>query len=417
MKPKKMKTQTKLYVWGLAETGALGLASPLSNHKRPEMKISRYPKRQPFCEFHKIIDAAAGYGFTLFAVEPNEDYNHYTLYGTGLNSDSQIGYHKLKGETHRPMELLIYPAPIELPKKHPDEILRVTKVGCGRAHSVAIADNGVVYTLGNNSYGQCGRTIVEDENYFGSQAISMLEPSSFGGERLKDVACGQDHTIFLTETGKLYACGWGADGQTGLGHYNNHHVPTLIEGDVKNENITKVSCAGDCVIALNDRGEVFGWGNSEYNQILLDSNEQQMNLPIHLKYLDKLGKIIDVAAGGSFSMALNEEGTVFVWGYGLLGLGPLVDFCKIPTAIPQTVFGRNAFNPNLKVISINCGLYHMAAINSDNDLYMWGRNKFGCLGIGHENNQPFPFKANVAAKVQKILCGVDHSIALAKPFI
>lgn len=29
------------------------------------------------------------------------------------------------------------------------------------------------------------------------------------------VACGQDHSLFLTETGKVFACGWGADGQTG----------------------------------------------------------------------------------------------------------------------------------------------------------------------------------------------------------
>lgn len=417
LKPKRMKTNTKIYVWGLNETGALGIANPLQTHKRHEMRVAKFPKRMAFGEFHKIIDAAAGYGFTLFAVQPNEDYNNYTLYGTGLNSDSQIGYHKLRGETHRPMELLIYPAPIELPRKSPDEIIRVTKVACGRAHSVAIADNGITYTLGNNAYGQCGRQVVEEENYFGSQVVNMLDQSTFGGEELKDVACGQDHTIFITKSGKLYSCGWSADGQTGLGHYNNHFEPTLIEGDIKNENIVKVSCVGDCVLALNDRGEVFGWGNSEYNQILLDSLEQQINVPIQLKYLNNLGKIIDVAAGGSFSMVLNEEGTVFVWGYGMLGLGPKVESCKLPTAIPATIFGRNAFNPNLNVIAINCGLYHMAAITSDNDLFMWGKNKFGCLGIGHANDQPFPFKSNVAAKVQKILCGVDHSVAIAKPFI
>lgn len=315
------------------------------------------------------------------------------------------------------MELLIYPAPIELPKRNADEIVRVTKVSCGRAHSVAIADNGIVYTLGNNAYGQCGRQIIEDENYFGSQVVTMLDESIFGGEEVRDVVCGQDHTIFITKSGKLYSCGWSADGQTGLGHYNNHPKPSLIEGDIKNENIVKVSCVGDCVLALNEKGEVFGWGNSEYNQILLDSEDQQINVPINLKYLKNIGKIVDVAAGGSFSMALNEEGSVFVWGYGMLGLGPKVDYSKVPTEIPSTIFGRNAFNPNLRVISINCGLYHMAAVTSENDLFMWGRNKFGCLGIGHENDQPFPFKANVAAKVQKILCGVDHSVALAKPFI
>jgi hypothetical protein len=417
MKAKRMRTSTKVYVWGLAETGALGLAAQLQNHKRPEMKIARYPKRQSFGEYHQIVDACAGYGFTVFAVKPHEDYNNYTLYGTGLNSDSQIGYHRLRGNTHQPMEILIYPAPIELPKRTHDEIVQVTKVASGRAHTVAIGDNGIVYTLGNNAYGQCGRQIVDDENYFGSQVVTMLESSTFNGEELKDVTCGQDHTIFITKSGKLFSCGWSADGQTGLGHYNNQQEPSLIEGDIKNENIVKVSCAGDCVLALNDKGEVFGWGNSEYNQILLDSNEQQINVPIQLKYLNKLGKIIDVAAGGSFSMILNEEGTVFVWGYGMLGFGPKVDYCKLPTAIPQTIFGRNAFNPNLNVISINCGLYHMAAITSENDLFMWGRNKCGCLGIGHEKDQPYPFKANVAAKVERILCGVDHSVALAKPFI
>lgn len=30
------------------------------------------------------------------------------------------------------------------------------------------------------------------------------------------VVCGQDHSLFRTELGEVYACGWGADGQTGL---------------------------------------------------------------------------------------------------------------------------------------------------------------------------------------------------------
>lgn len=29
------------------------------------------------------------------------------------------------------------------------------------------------------------------------------------------VACGQDHSLFLTDRGEVYSCGWGADGQTG----------------------------------------------------------------------------------------------------------------------------------------------------------------------------------------------------------
>lgn len=417
MQPKTRTTDNKVYVWGMADTGALGLATSLKVHRHGEMIIKNHPKRMPFAERLQVIDAAAGYGFSIFAVEPTEEHGNYTLYGTGLNTDSQIGYHKHNGKTNKPLELLLYPAPIELPRQSPGEIHRVVKVECGRAHTVVLTEKGIVFTLGNNSYGQCARTIIEDENYLGSQVINRLKPETFDNKIIMDIMCGQDHTMFLTEDGKIYSCGWGFDGQTALGRYCNQDVPTLIEGDLKNEKIVKISSKGDSVLAINDKGEVFGWGNSEYNQILLESDEQQINSPLHLKYLSKLGKIVDVASGGSFSMALNENGDLFTWGYGLLGFGPNVDFCKIPTLIPPTLFGRNSFNPENRVISITCGLYHMAAINSDNDLFMWGRNKFGSLGIGHENDQYFPLKVLVGAKVQKIFCGVDHSIAVCKLFV
>lgn len=171
MQPKTSTTKNKIYVWGMADTGALGLAATLKVHKHGEMTVKRFPKRMPFGERLEIIDASAGYGFSLFAVEPNEEHDNYTLYGTGLNTDSQIGYHKHPGKTNKPIELLLYPAPIELPKESQDEIHRVTKVECGRAHSVVLTEKGVIFTLGNNSYGQCARPIIEDENYLGKSTV------------------------------------------------------------------------------------------------------------------------------------------------------------------------------------------------------------------------------------------------------
>lgn len=108
---------------------------------------------------------------------------------------------------------------------------------------------------------------------------------------------------------------------------------------------------------------------------------------------------------------------MFIWGYGILGLGPSVDHRTEPTLIPSTLFGRNEFNADSRVTSIYSGISHMAAITNQNDLYAWGKNKFGCLGLGHENDQYFPFKVSIAAKVLKVSCGVDHTIALCKGFI
>ena len=35
-------------------------------------------------------------------------------------------------------------------------------------------------------------------------------------------------SLFLTSIGALYSCGWGADGQTGKGHYNASHIPSKV---------------------------------------------------------------------------------------------------------------------------------------------------------------------------------------------
>lgn len=83
---------------------------------------------------------------------------------------------------------------------------------------------------------------------------------------------------------------------------------------------------------------------------------------------------------------------MYVWGYGLLGKGPEVQLSYKPLNIPPILFGRNDFQPNSKVVSIFCGMGHMAAVTNFGDLYMWGKNRNGCLGLGHKDDQYFPLK-------------------------
>jgi hypothetical protein len=55
---------------------------------------------------------------------------------------------------------------------------------------------------------------------------------------------------------------------------------------------------------ISDKGEVFGWGNSEYGQFRSVTEDQQINRPVNL-HLKGIGKIIDVASGGTICMVLN----------------------------------------------------------------------------------------------------------------
>lgn len=50
--------------------------------------------------------------------------------------------------------------------------------------------------------------------------------------------------------GKVFSCGWSADGQTGRGVYHNLESFGRVQGDLKSEKVIKLSCKADCVLAL-----------------------------------------------------------------------------------------------------------------------------------------------------------------------
>ncbi|NXV87051.1 RCC1L protein, partial [Calonectris borealis] len=228
------------------------------------------------------------------------------------------------------------------------------------------------------------------------------------------VVCGQDHSLFRTKKGAVYACGWGADGQTGLGHYNITSVPTKLCGDIAGVNIIQVSSYGDCCLAVSDEGDVFGWGNSEYLQLASVTETTQVNVPRHLPF--KIGKIKEAACGGTGNIVLTEEGNVFVWGYGILGKGPNLIETAVPEMIPPSLFGRSDFNPDIRVAHVRCGLSQFAALTNRGELFVWGKNIRGCLGTGRMEDQYFPWRVTVPGEVVDVACGVDHMVSMVKSF-
>lgn len=244
------KTDRRIYGWGFAATGALGIQQSLKKQASKQAHIVHCPSRQSFAERRQVIDCAAGYGFSLFACKREGD--NISLFGCGLNTDSQISFHKLGGHLHKPMEELIYPAPIFLPKAYEDEEIRIEKCAAGRAHSAVLSRDGHIFTFGNNSFGQCGRKIVEGEIYAANQLIHRIDGNNLSpGAKVVDIVCGLDHTLALLDDGKVFSCGWGADGQTGLGHFNSADALTQVKGDIRHEKIVKVASRVDCTLAIN----------------------------------------------------------------------------------------------------------------------------------------------------------------------
>jgi len=407
------KRNRRVHVCGLAATGALGVA----HLAKP--KGSQVPQHCKNAPYHVRLDyvsmADCGYGFTVFA---SHRLNTIKVWCCGVNSDSQIGFHKNPQQSPRKNEVskphlvrVIKPSDVPLPLTKPEKT-RVTGVACGRAHTLILTDRDGVFAMGNNAHGQCGRPIIDGEIYEGSKKVRCISHDNFSSP-VTQVHCGLDHSLFITDKGELFACGWGADGQTGLETYEATCEPMQVKGDLNGERIIKVSSHADTTLALSDKNEVFGWGNSEYRQLECVTDDSQLSVPQKLPF-DEFGKIVDIAAGGTACMILNEDGEVFVWGYGILGKGPSLQDTSWPSKIPDTLFGRTAFNESVKVTKIACGRTYFAAITNRGDLFTWGKNKHGCLGIGHNRDQFFPWKIVVGAEVTNVFCGADHTVILSK---
>lgn len=403
------KPSHKVFVWGFSFTGALGIPSfvvPDSGWKKPR-KYQLTPYRLETAE--QISSAACGYGFTLIASSTKDASK---IWGMGLNKDAQLGFQRSQHSRLVSYDYVLEPSPVALPLSRPLQT-RVLQVACGRAHSLVVTDEEGVFSIGNNAYGQCGRSIVEDEVYSGSHIIHKIKGFS---SRVVQVACGQDHSLFLTDTGKVYACGWGADGQTGLGHHNVSSSPVEVRGDLAGVEVKQISTYADCSLALSQDGQLYGWGNSEYMQLAMAIEVTQINSPRHLP-LKGCGRVVQAVCGGTQVAILNDRGEVFVWGYGILGKGPNLSESKVPEMIPPSLFGRTKFNPSAAITRIRCGLNHFAAITDRGELFVWGKNVRGCLGIGKRDDQYFPWRVTVPGEVVDVACGVDHMVALVKSLL
>ena len=161
---------------------------------------------------------------------------------------------------------------------------------------------------------------------------------------------------------------------------------------------------------------MFGWGNSEYNQLRSVTQEQQVNSPTMLP-VSGLGEVVDIASGGTVCLVTTREGQVWVWGYGILGKGPDLESSDVPTPIPETIFGNNVFDTDIRVEKVFAGLGHQAAVTNKGDLFTWGKNRRSCLGLHTSEDRYFPLKVPVGGRVVHVSLGCDHSAALVKPWM
>ncbi len=82
---------------------------------------------------------------------------------------------------------------------------------CYGSHIIVSTISGEVYSWGRNTWGQIG--IGSDER---EVSITQQLKDCFNGEKVKEISCGFEHSLALTESGRVFRWGWNAYKQSGV---------------------------------------------------------------------------------------------------------------------------------------------------------------------------------------------------------
>ena len=295
---------------------------------------------------------------------------------------------------------------------------RLTPVGGGMSHSIALKEDGTVWTWGANSQNQLGQ---------GHDLSFQATPKQVSGlHSIISVAAGYDFSLALAPDGRVYFLGEGgntpvyivpglsgiiaiAAGQMGglaldkngaVWQWDIGQKPSMVN---KLNNIAAIAAGGAHYLALSAAGEVwaFGanWGGQLGNGSTVDTAEAQ---PV-----EGLVNIVAIAAGYSHSLALAGDGSVYAWGEN--NHSQLGDSSTVPGLLPLKVKGLS------KVVQIAAGNDVSYALTENNEIYSLGYGEYGQLGDATSTDtQKKPVKARAEGKPIYIAAGVYHCFYISE---
>ncbi|EDX08786.1 probable E3 ubiquitin-protein ligase HERC4 isoform X2 [Drosophila simulans] len=265
-----------------------------------------------------------------------------------------------------------------------------------------MASGKELYCWGSTSHGQLGLGGIEDEQILTPRQIPWTPDTA-----VQQVSCGHRHTLFLTATGKVYACG--SNDYSQLGHDLPTKRPQLIP-ELQDYVIIQISCGSRHSLALSDWGQVLSWGDNDCGQLGHATEKEIVQLPKVVRQLVSK-TVVQIACGNNHSLALTSCGELYSWGsniYGQLGVNSPNDLthCNYPLRL-TTLLG-------IPLAAIACGGNHSFLISKSGAVFGWGRNNCGQLGLNDETNRAYPtqLKTLRTLGVRFAACGDEFSVFL-----
>lgn len=262
-----------------------------------------------------------------------------------------------------------------------------------------------MFVFGDGDCGQLG---------LGEDITERLRPYPINvdGKRILQLACGGMHTVVLTEDRQVYSWGvndegalgrptpgelWGGSPQEAVG---DSYTPGLVRF-FSSEDSKQTECVGKIVqvtagdshtVALEEDGSMWAWGTFRDGSGVMGfgPHTRIQRVPIRI-YTPKtaIQQIVRIVSGADHAAAITAEGKLLTWGSGQQGqlgrVGPrMSDRAKLESLLNPRVVLFKGSRHSKKIVDVNAGTYSTFALAEDGTVWAWGLNNYGQLGLKGE---------------------------------